>query len=220
MSTLQRISFVTILKNRTNITVDVNDTTRTLTLFENNLRSLIQLIQPTDIWEYIIVDFESTDVDISTFVETLPKCENLTFRIYTLKETFDKGRGLNFASNLPNYNTVFFLDADMMIRTRAVFDDIQTYVVEQNRVLFPICWSYSNPEHTSGTKRDTGVGNVVQQKQTIIQYAHNTSWGMEDTLNFQHYTKTRQAIRTYYSEGFVHQWHPRYISHMYYPVKK
>jgi glycosyltransferase involved in cell wall biosynthesis len=210
------ISFITIIKNRTNIQVTHNKQNYTLTLFENNLKSLINLIQPGDMWEYIIVDFASTDVHMQDFITSLPKKDNLKFRIYTLNEPFDKGSGLNYGSTLPTNPVVFFLDADMIIRTRKLFDDIENYVVKQNKVLFPICWSYNDPEHKTGIKRDTGVGNVIQKKETIVPYTRNNKWGEEDSDNFKHYEKHKQAHRTYYDEEFVHQWHPVYIRHIYY----
>ena len=115
------ISFVTVIKNRTKIQVSHNKNPLELCLFENNLRSLISLIQPSDQWEYVIVDYESTDVNMSEFVDTLPKMENLVFKVFTVKGTFDKGAGLNYGASLVTNPVVFFLDADMMIKTRILF---------------------------------------------------------------------------------------------------
>jgi glycosyltransferase involved in cell wall biosynthesis len=203
-----KISFITVIKNRTNVTIKHNNSDITLKLFENNIRSLINLIQPSDEWEYIIVDFESTDVNMTEFVETLPKKDNLKFRIITLKEHFDKGYGLNIGIQYASHDIVFFSDADMMIKSRELFDDIENFVVKQDKVLFPICWSYSNPQHTSGWKRDSGKGNVVQQKHTVVPYTRNKTWGGEDDINYYHYSENKQAYRTFYGENYVHQWHP------------
>jgi glycosyltransferase involved in cell wall biosynthesis len=166
------------------------------------------------------VDFASSDVNMKEFIETLPKHDNLKFSIHTLHEQFNKGRGLNYGTNLVTNDIVFFLDADMMIQSRELFEDIETYVVKQNKVLFPICWSYSDPEHTTGWKRDTGTGNVIQHKSTIVPYVNNTKWGMEDTINFRYFDAQKLAVRTYYKDKFVHQWHPEYISHIHYEGAK
>jgi hypothetical protein len=214
------ISFVTIIKNRTKIQVSHNKRNIELRLFENNLRSLISLIQSSDQWEFIIIDYESTDVNMSEFVKTLPKKENLEFKVITVKGTFDKGDGLNYGATLSTKPLVFFLDADMMIKTRALFDDIETFVVQQNKVLFPICWSYKNPEHTQGWKRSEGSGNVIQRHETIIPYVNNNKWGHEDSKNHEYYSKAGMAHRTYYDQGFVHQWHPNDIKHIYYTDAK
>ena len=210
------ISFVTIIKNRTKIRISHNNKIIELCLFENNLRSLISLIQPSDQWEFVIVDYESTDVNMSEFVKTLPKHDNLEFKVFTVKGTFDKGAGLNYGGSLATNPVVFFIDADMMIKTRDLLDDIETFVVQENKVVFPICWSYKNPEHTEGWKRAGGTGNVVQKRETIIPYINNKKWGLEDIINYKHYVNIKMVHRTYYDQGFVHQWHPNEIKHIYY----
>jgi glycosyltransferase involved in cell wall biosynthesis len=202
------VSFITVIKNRTKVDVNHGGKVITLKLFENNLRALIKLIKPTDNWEYIIVDFNSTDVNMSEFLETLPKKDNLKFRVITLDERFDKGHGLNIAVQHVSNDIVFFNDADMLILTRDLFDDMEKLVVQQNKVLFPICWSYESPDHALGWKREGSKGHVIQQKSTIVPYTRNKSWGMEDIINFKHYDALQQVVRTYYGELFVHQWHP------------
>lgn len=214
------LSFITVIKNRTKIQVSHNKNTLELHLFENNLRSLISLIQPSDQWEFVIVDYESTDVNMSEFVDTLPKADNLSFKVFTVKGVFDKGAGLNYGATLVTNPIVFFLDADMMIKTRNLFNDIEKFVVKQNKVLFPICWSYKNPEHTVGWKRTDGTGNVIQKKETIIPYVNNKKWGNEDSINYKHFVKVQRAYRTYYDKGFVHQWHPNEIKHIFYTDSK
>ena len=210
------ISFVTVIKNRTKINVSHNKKIIKLRLFENNLRWLISLIEPTDKWEFIIVDYNSTDVNMHEFINTLPKKDNLEFKVFTVNGTFDKGGGLNYGVKFVTNPVVFFLDADMMIKTRRLFDDIEKFVVNDNKVLFPICWSYKNPEHTDGWKRDTGTGCVIQKIETVIPYVNNKKWGHEDSKNHEYYTKLGLQHRTYYSEDYVHQWHPDEIKHIYY----
>ena len=123
------ISFITAIKDRTKFTVSHDNKQIELNLFENNLRSLINIIQPTDLWEYIIVDFSSTDVNMTEFINSLPTKSNLHFKIFTLTEKFDRGMGLNYGAKLATHPVVFFYDADMMIRTRKLFDHIEKYVV-------------------------------------------------------------------------------------------
>lgn len=210
------ISFATVIKNRTKISVMHENNQLELRLFENNLLSLISLITPSDSWEYIIVDYESTDVNMHEFIAKLPKKDNLHFKIFTLNTPFDKGAGLNYASSLVTNPVVFFIDADMMVKTRNLFDDVEKYVVKENKVLFPICWSYSNPQHTDGWRRCSGKGNVIQRKETIVPYIHNKNWGIEDDTNFNHYSKLNMTYRTYYGDQFVHQWHPNELRRMFY----
>jgi hypothetical protein len=210
------LSFVTVIKNRTELDILHGKKIVKLQLFKNNLLSLISLIQPSDKWEFIIVDYESYDVNMSEFVKTLPIKDNLEFKVFTIKGIFDKGAGLNYGASLVTNPVVFFLDADMMIKTRALFDDIETFVVKENNVLFPICWSYKNPEHTEGWKREEGVGNVIQRRETIIPYINNKKWGNEDTNNYEYFLKKKMTHRTYYDQEFVHQWHPIEIRNLFY----
>lgn len=130
------ISFVTVIKNRTNLQVQHNDKQIELRLFENNIKSLISIIKPSDQWEFIIIDYESTDVDMEKFINTFLKIDNLQFKVFTVKGVFDKGSGLNYGSSLVSNQIVFFLDADMVIKTRDLFDDIEKYVVIEKKFCF------------------------------------------------------------------------------------
>lgn len=202
------LSFIITIKNRCNITVDYNNTTVQLKLFENNLKSLFSVITPTDRWELVIVDFKSDDVNLCEWIDTLDIPKNLKITIIELDEPFNRGKGLNIGIATANYSTVFCYDADMAIFTRALFTDIQTYVIEQGKVLFPICWSYHTPEHTDGWKRDTGAGMVIMRKDEYTPYIEKKSWGLEDVTNFIYFYKKGLTVRTYYEDRYVHQWHP------------
>lgn len=202
------ISFITVIKNRTHFTVDHEGQTLTLHLFETNLTALLSLVRPADRWEFVIVDFASDDVNMAEWTSTLPQKPNVTFNVVTVNAPFNKGHGLNLGKQAATHSVVFFLDADMLIRSRRIFEDIERHVVKARKVLFPICWSYSNPDHTEGWKRIWGVGNVVQHKDTVLPYVEKDSWGNEDYLNFAQFCLKGQVIRTYYGEDFIHQWHP------------
>lgn len=211
-----QLSFITIIKNRTNIVVDHDGQKIELKLFENNLRSLLNILQPSDQWEYNIIDFESTDVNMQDFIDTLPKFPNLQFKIHTIPGKFDKGIGLNLGKSVASYPIVFFLDADMLIRTRSLFDDIEQYVMNEHKVFFPLCWYYFNPEHTKGRIRYAPKGNVIQRKETIMPYVVVGRWGLEDLKNFEYFDKQGLVIRKSYGEQFAHQWHPDELRHLYY----
>jgi hypothetical protein len=88
--------------------------------------------------------------------------------------------------------------------------------VKENKVLFPICWSYKDPDHLTGWKRDSGLGMVAQQRNTVIPYIDNKCWGREDDHNYAYYNQRKLAVRTYYGDSYVHQWHPEEIKHIYY----
>jgi glycosyltransferase involved in cell wall biosynthesis len=201
------ISFIVTLKNRVNFQVIHNGKPIQLQVFKHNLESLQRTIKDTDNWEIVIVDFGSTDVNVHDFMKNSITRPNITYKIIELNEPFSRGKGLNVGVNHCTYDTVFCYDADMMILSYDLFDDIQKYVVEQGKAFFPICWSYKDPEHTSGWKRDTGKGNVICLKKDFNKYIEKTTWGQEDDLNFDHFTHRNMAVRAYYGDKFVHQWH-------------
>lgn len=204
-----KLSFVIILKNRIRLPYSENGKNGTLELLPNNLRALCDLIKPTDEWEFVVIDFASTDADVDEFLRTTLTKPNMTYKLTRLNEPFNKGKGLNMAIPMCSHDTVFCIDADMVIRTYALFDGIQELVIDRGLALFPICWSYKNPEHTEGWKRDTGTGNVIFKKGRFSPYIEKTSWGREDDFNYAYFRKLGIAVRSYYGDKFVHQWHPK-----------
>ncbi len=199
-----KISFLITLKNRINFQSEDS----ILHLLPNNLNSLKNLIKPDDVWEFIVIDFGSTDANVNEFLHTTLDLPNMKYLLIILNENFNKGKALNLGIKYCSHDVVFCLDTDMIIRTSQLFDDIQKYVIDQQQAFFPICWSYSNPQHTAGWKRDTGVGNVIYLKKDFHPYIQKETWGGEDDKNFAHFKKLNKAVREYYGDQFVHQWHP------------
>jgi hypothetical protein len=202
------ISFLIILKNRINLKCETPNGIITLNLFYNNISSLKTLIKKDDLWEFVIVDFASTDANVDDFLKTHIDLPNMSYKLITLNEEFNKGKGFNNGINYCTYDTVFCLDTDMIIRTYDIFNDIYKYVIEQNKVFFPICFSYYDINHTKGWKRDSGKGNVIFQKNNFCKYIEKNSWGKEDDNNFNIFSKLNKAVREYYNDKFIHQWHP------------
>jgi glycosyltransferase involved in cell wall biosynthesis len=204
-----KLSFVVILKNRIRLPYSTKDGTFILELLPNNFKSLCNLIKPDDEWEFVIIDFASTDANVDDFIKTTLTKPNMTYKLIRLEESFNKGKGLNMAIPMCTHDTVFCIDADMMIRTYDLFDSIQTLVIEKGLAFFPICYSYKNPEHTDGWERVTGTGNVIFKKDRFNPYIEKTSWGREDDFNHAYFKKLGIAVREYYGDKFVHQWHPK-----------
>lgn len=202
------ITFFVAIRNRTSILVKHMGKLIRVNLFNNNLKSLSELITDDDTFEMIIMDNNSNDVIMEDFVKQYER-PNFTIRVIKDEsEFFSKGALYNKAVQYATHRLWFFLDADMQIKGRALFDDIELKVVTNKRVLFPICWSYSNPEHTIGKKRLTGVGNVIMFKDMFEPYIHNKKWGKEDDYIFEHNNNKGFATRKYYGDDFIHQWHP------------
>ncbi len=203
-----KISFVIALKNRIHLKYNDKGITGTLNLLGNNLKSIRNIVKNDDNWEFIIVDFASTDANVNEFLKNNLNHPSLSYKLITLNEQFNKGKGLNIGIKNASHDIIFCYDADMMIHTYELFNDIQTFVINQNMAFFPICWSYSNPRHTAGWRRDTGTGNVIYNKNDVVKYIEKTVWGQEDDINYAHFKKLNKAVRKFYNDKFVHQWHP------------
>jgi len=216
------ISFITPIKNRTDIVIEHRGKKIRLKLFQNTIQSLIDIITPEDCWEYVIVDFKSDDVNMTEFIESLQKPDNLIFKIHTVDQPFfDRGGGINIGVELASHPVIFVMDADMMIKSRKMFDDIEDVVVKQNKVMFALCWYYLNPNHTRGFLPNGGTGNVILKKDMFVNMTNNSSWGKEDNINEAYFVSRGLSCRMYYHENkeFIHQWHPSDIRHIYYPSK-
>lgn len=210
-TTNEAISFVIPLKNRTCFTVRYREEDVVLRLFENNMRQLASLFDAaSDTWEVVVVDYCSTDVaDLRGLLASiLPEKVVITF-ISVGDPLFNRGRARNVGWRAAQHDVIFFLDADMEIRTRKLLEDVQEHVVRNDAALFPICYSYRNPQHTTGYKRASGTGNVIISRARIPRagFPEYSSWGNEDG---HFYKSVANKVRTYYGSGFVHQWHPNH----------
>lgn len=202
------ISFIVVIKNRTNFDVEVNNKKINLRLFENNIRSLMNLHREGDLWEFVVVDFKSTDVDMPSFLDEHIKKQGCSHKCISIAGAFSKGKGLNIGFKNASNEILFFLDADMMIKTRRLLEDIPTHVQQNNMAMFPVCFSYHNASHTSGWARWSGVGNAIYKKSDFVPYFENKRWGNEDAMNYRRICRKKKIARGYYGEDFIHQWHP------------
>ena len=202
------ISIIIPIKNRTIFTVEHKGKSHELRLFEKCLESLFSMCTTDDRWEIVIIDFGSTDVSMKTWISMRNSPFQCTIRLVQGEGTFSKGKGINIGVEHSSYPTLLMLDTDMEIKTRALFEDIETNVVKNGNVFFPICYSYTNPQHTEGFKRDTGTGVYSIQRSMFRPIMENTSWGNEDTENYNFFLKQKKVVRMYYDEDYVHQWHP------------
>jgi glycosyltransferase involved in cell wall biosynthesis len=202
------LSFVIPIKNRTHIYVEHDGATIELRLFEKCLQSLFDICSPRDKWEIVIVDFISTDVDMKSWVKTRTPPSNCTIKVVSVAEKFNRGKGVNIGVKNTTHDVVLTLDTDMQIFTRTFFDDIEKYVVREKKVMFPICWSYSDPEHLDGWKRVWGTGINCILKSMFIPIKEFSQWGNEDTINEGYFRKQGKVVRPYYGDKYVHQWHP------------
>jgi glycosyltransferase involved in cell wall biosynthesis len=196
------------LKNRTRFKVTRGKKQLTLPLFENNVRALARLYdRRVDTWELVIADYASDDVpNLQQYLQSI--AGTIPVRVLQQPGPFNRGKARNAAARKASHDILFFLDADMEIRTRRLFDDIERDLVRGGCALFPICYMYNTPQHTTGSSHAAGFGNCVCTKKmyrNVGGFPEYTTWGREDRHFFMKFRSTR---RWYYGEGFVHQWHP------------
>ena len=197
-----------------------------LTLMPKMLRSLMSHKRPEDNWLLVIVDSNSTDVDMKHMLEyeVGDKMKWIIEKV-TDYEYFDRGGGLAKAAEIAEKNgatDLFFCDADIYFGERTVLDEAIKSISE-GKYFYPIFFSYVMPDHTKGLWRDTSFGNFatsVENYKKTPGWMHNISWGWEDRAlsdSIEEEKKDRRRIRGYY-----HQWHPlqwefRVVN---YPVKE
>ena len=180
-----------------------------LHLLPRMLASLAEFKRPEYSWHVIIVDFGSTDANIDTICQ-----ETLGEIPYTIKKetaTFNRGGGLDKAACIAlklGIESLFFCDSDMIFTSHDIFDQA-SYILRLEKVYYPICFSYTNSNHTHGFWRDTGYGMVFMKTSTYFQsprFKNNITWGYEDSDLYNGFHRN-MTVRTRAS-GYFHQWHP------------
>ena len=83
-------------------------------------------------------------------------------------------------------------------------------VLDEGIVYFPLVWTYTNPEHTEGSERPFGRGNVFMttaMRAKIGPWREFRSHGKSDCLMF-HHVESLYPVVCERGEDFYHQWHP------------
>jgi glycosyltransferase involved in cell wall biosynthesis len=181
---MKSLSIIVPLKNRSRIQVPWGRSQIWIEPFQKNLQALRTCVRPEDQWQIVIVDFGSTDVNLAEMIRKIGFPSNVRVDIHTLDKPFSRGLGINeaFAKGWVLYEHALTLDADMKILTRQFFEDLDRLVGEGS-VFFPICWSWKEPAHKTGWKRDSGTGIVAHKTSEFQPLMENKTWGMEDTHN-------------------------------------
>jgi len=199
------------------------DATVTLNLLPKLLMSLRMIKTGNDNWTIIIIDYESTDVNVEHIAHQILD-GHIRYVVHSEKSTFSRGSGLHIAASLAKargHNALFFCDADMYFTSHFVFDRAQEALYD-GKVYYPVCFSFTQPDHMKGFWRDTGYGMMFISMETYFSvegWQHNVSWGEEDNAMFRNFTKD-EVIRSR-GIGYFHQWHPNSIvfKTLEYPVK-
>lgn len=184
-----------------------------LPLFPKMVRSLVANKKPEDDWVLVVVDYQSSDVNMKEMLE-YEVGNKMPWHLETVEDYpfFDRGGGLGKAVEIAERkfqaDGVFFCDADLFFASREVIDGaIQS--IQQHRFYYPIVFSFGLADHSIGYWRDTGYGifacSIEDYKKTE-GWQHNISWGWEDRAlsdAIPPEKKDREKV-----SGYFHQWHP------------
>lgn len=167
------------------------------------LESLEKVKERFEEFEVVIVDFGSKDFDMSKLSLLYP---NLTIKLITVNDYFSRGRGLNIGVANSTKENIFFCDADMMFKTRDVFDIAYKYM-EDGRAYFPICFDLCDPTHQIGYWRTSGYGMMFINRKLYGHYTWSeyNSLGKEDNDVWTCFEENSVRDRV---NGYYHQWHP------------
>lgn len=199
------------------------DDTITLNLLPKLLMSLVSIKRPLDKWSVIIVDYESTDVNVDLMANGILG-GYIPCIVHTEKSAFSRGTGLHIAAKIAKergHNSLFFCDADMYFTRSHIFEKAEL-ALSKNKIYYPICFSFTQCDHLRGFWRDTGYGMLFIKTEdyfSVEQWKHNVSWGEEDNEMLKNF-KDEQITREK-GIGYYHQWHPESIvfKTQEYPIK-
>lgn len=90
-----------------------------LELFPRCIDSVVTATSPSDAFEVVVADFESSDWPLAEWLPS--RLGERQHRIVPVSGPFSRGRGLNAAAAQATGDTLFFLDVDMLV-PRAVLD--------------------------------------------------------------------------------------------------
>jgi len=159
--------------------------------------------------DMVITDFNSTEYPPESWIK---KIANFPVKVIKRNQKdpnkFNRGYGLNEAAKASSGQVLFFCDTDMLLSPEILSQGIHHAL--RGEAFFPICWSYSNPEHSKGWWRDSGYGMVFMPKQMwkSFKWPEYDGWGFEDNHMKDNLKKARIPIIRDKAFNFFHQWHP------------
>ena len=233
------ISFIITLKNRTKISVEYdgislstlekyniissglekniiisNNGTIRLELLINLLKSIINIQTSNDIFEIIIVDFNSTDYRLDLLLKIFDsddvnksnkfKSNKPNIKIINMNGPFNRGLGMNIGVSYSTKENIFFIDSDMLFTSHEIFDLFSKLDTD---VFFPICFNLCDPYHQIGYWKSDSYKTCIIKKNKILKWDEFESYGLEDISYYKKY----ENIERMNVKGYYHQWHPTSI---------
>lgn len=168
-------------------------------LFTNCMRALETLLTPARA-EVVVAHWPCAELPDLKWLHT-------GVRRVAMSGPFSRGRGLNWAATAAANDTLFFIDADMILGTSVVQQALQ--VCGDGGAYFPICRSFSDKDHKSSYWREAGYGIVAVTKpvlKAVGGWDELETWGGEDRKFYERVSRHTLVVRTR-SHELWHQWH-------------
>lgn len=197
------ISICITVKDRTR--VPAGD--RMLRPFVHSIESLTRAAATTPC-ELIVTDWQSRDVPVLSWLPRAVGAMPLT-TVRLAPDPFSRGYGLNQAARWAGGETLFFLDADILLTSQVLC--AAEKATAAGRAFFPICYSYDNVGHTRGHWRQEGYGLLAVSRDMFTRVGGwdvFTQWGGEDRRMVQRIRAAGIEIERMQCDGLYHQWHP------------
>ena len=202
------LSICITVKDRSRVTWEGLD--ETLTLLPNSIQSIGQHFSMGDKVEIIITDWASTDWPLE---EWMPKiCKNPYKIINIDKEGFSKGYGVNEAVKHAKGDTLFLMDADMIITSRKLVATGMK-VVNHGGVFFPIPKYIVNKNDEF--RYTCGVGNCFIDKEMFTDIGgipEYWRYGFEDSDFYKLIEQKGIKIATGPTTNLIHPYHPQSLA--------
>lgn len=201
------LSICLTVKNRSRLQVNGH----TLHLLPNCLKSVSSSVPKGMECELVITDWKSDDWPLNEWLDHT--VTGLPVKHVMLEgDHFSRGRGLNEAAKAAKGDVLFFVDADSLLNADVIRNGLR--YVQEGRAYFPICYSFSDPDHRTGWWRDAGYGNCMVSRsmfETVKGWPEYYKWGKEDD-DFKDRLSENYEIAREEVPGFYHQWHPNELA--------
>lgn len=163
--------------------------------------------------EIVVGDFYSTDYPPERWIPSLWKG---SWHVEKISGDFSRGRGRNVAFSKTKYETIFFLDADMIVPTDFFGSVLRNS--SDGKAWFPICWYLSSPSVKVGHWPRTACGNLGIQKNQMVKlgpWEERTTHGLEDNALLEKAISSGMHVFRERYAGFIHQYHPKKMRYCY-----
>lgn len=172
----------------------------------NCIRALAAALAPQFEAEIVVADFHSDDWPLVEWIDAM--AAPIPVAHVVAGGDFSVGRGFNIAADYARSDRLLFLGADMLVSRALIAEGHRC--LDEGIVYIPLVWTYTNPDHSEGTERPFGRGNVFMTKAMRAElgpWREFGSHGKSDCLMAKR-IRAGGRVKCALGPGFYHQWHP------------